>query len=274
MDITISNIEKANIFSSIFKLLHQLNKDVNLQFSKDGLYIQTMDSNHICLSELKMHSTWFDSYKIKPKNETFNIGINLDIMSKILKCKDSNQTIKLHFDKKREYLDMTFGFSETSENDDTKQKKMRIEKEFELPLMDIDSDILDIPESEYQADFSLESTVFQHISNEMNMFSETLEFNVNEEKINFVTKGEYGNYTINLDIDDLDEFSIEEDKVLKLNYNLKYFTMVSQFNKLSKNIQLSISDNMPLKMMYQFDNDNEINNIVFYLAPKIDDDDL
>ena len=269
MDLLIDNIDKANVFSSIFKLLHNLSKDVNLQFSKDGLYIQAMDSNHVCLTELRMSSSWFTTYNVKSKKASIMLGVNLDILSKILKCKDKNQTIRMSYDSKKENLDISFK-NKVSESGEKQTETF--DKDFEIPLMDIDSDILDIPDSEYEADFSLRSSMFQNISNEMNMFSENVKFHVSEEEIYFTSKGDYGKYKVKLSIDDIDDFSIEEDKSLKMDYNLKYFVLVSTFNQLAKHIHISVSENYPLKMKYEFDRENEDNNIVFYLAPKIDQD--
>ena len=54
---------------------------------------------------------------------------------------------------------------------------------FELPLIELDVDVMQIPEMESDADISLPSTYFAGIINQLEIFGDTIEFSCNEDKI-------------------------------------------------------------------------------------------
>ena len=74
----------------------------------------------------------------------------------------------------------------------------------------------------------------------------------------------------NIDIDDLNEYAIEEDYEYKQNYSLEFMKLMTQFSKLSNEIFIGLSDSTPMKVEYKF----QEGVISLYLAPKIEDDEL
>ena len=61
--------------------------------------------------------------------------------------------------------------------------KTVFDKHFELPLIELDVDVMEIPEMESDADISLPSTYFAGIINQLEIFGDTIEFSCNEDKI-------------------------------------------------------------------------------------------
>ena len=67
--------------------------------------------------------------------------------------------------------------------DDVTDDKLRLDmtsdnptifdKRFELPLIDIDTEMMSIPEMEYQAEFSLPSNTFVTLIDQLKLFGET-----------------------------------------------------------------------------------------------------
>jgi hypothetical protein len=64
------------------------------------------------------------------------------------------------------------------------------------------------------------------------------------------------------------EYSIIEGQVINLNYSLSYINKMCLTNKLSSEIQFSISAEYPMKISYDLGDDSSI---VFYIAPKLAD---
>ena len=52
MEFVLTNKQKTNQFSHIFKNLKNISTDVEMHVKETGIYIQGMDPGHICLFEL------------------------------------------------------------------------------------------------------------------------------------------------------------------------------------------------------------------------------
>jgi len=99
----------------------------------------------------------------------------------------------------------------------------------------------------------------------MNTFGDDINIKCSDEGINLITTGVMGEMLVNIPIDDLSEYSINEGDDIDLNYSLVYIHKMCITNKLSSEIQFSISKEFPMKIKYDL-GDNSI--IEFYIAPK------
>ena len=81
------------------------------------------------------------------------LGISSNISSKILNARDKEQHIKFTYENSnRDHLYIEFST--------TNKTKTIFDKNFEMPLVDMDEETLQIPDIEYTAEFSLNSSVF------------------------------------------------------------------------------------------------------------------
>jgi proliferating cell nuclear antigen PCNA len=155
--------------------------------------------------------------------------------------------------------------------DFTGESKVAFDKHFELPLMDIDEEMMAIPEIEYQAEFSLSSANYSNMINQMKMFGDCLEIKCSEERIDLLSNSvDLGKMSVNIPIEDLTEFSINEGETLDISFSLNYMHMFCMYSKLSKDVNLSVSDNYPMKMVYKLGEEGA--EMIFYLAPKLSND--
>lgn len=70
--------------------------------------------------------------------------------------------------------------------------------EYELKLMDIDSEHLGIPETEYDSVISLPSSEFQRIIRDLNSMSESVNIAASKEGVKFSSEGELGTGSVTL----------------------------------------------------------------------------
>jgi hypothetical protein len=107
--------------------------------------------------------------------------------------------------------------------------------------------------------------------NQMKMFGDCLEIKCSEEKIDLLSNSvDLGKMSVNIPIDDLTSFSINEGETLDISFSLNYMHMFGMYSKLSKDVELSISDNYPMRMAYKLGEENA--KMTFYLAPKLSND--
>ena len=266
MKLVINNVMKANKFSNIFCNLKNFTDITNIHFSKSGLYVQGMDKSHCCLFEFKINSNWFDTYQFDNKNNVEKLGISNNIMYKVLNTRRENQSININYVEKNDKLSIQFL------NDGKEQSKNDFNKIINIPLIDVDENMLSIPTTEYEAEITISSNMMREIVEELSIFNDKLEITLNEDNINLKSSGIDGEMGIAISNDDIIEYAIIESGNLKQSYSLKFFKLMTSFNKLSNNVKLGFSEINPMIMIYSLDSDDsELNYIKFYLAPYIED---
>jgi len=292
MEIVIDNHIKAECFTTIFQHVRCFTESINICFTEDGLSFQTMDTAHVSIVELNIPKDWFSQYKC---SQDIVLGINVSILHKILAVKEKTQNLKIVYDNESpDSLEIHFINNEKmveeivnvvlEEPSKTKgkgkgQKKEKItkisetknyDKHFEIPLIDLEMERMEIPEIEYDAEFSLASTNFSNIVNQLKIFGDTMEIQCSEEQIKLYSNGvESGKMSVEISVNDLTEFSINEGYELKLSFSLVYLQNICAFNRLTKEIEIKICSGYPLCAMYELGEDA---NMRFYLAPKLDDE--
>lgn len=265
MNIVIQQINKADLFAGIFQHIKVFTEQVNVLFEKDRMYMQTMDGARVSIIEMELPSAWFDVYEHKSPT-TITLGINSAILFRVLNTREKTQTIHIEYDVEHHADRLKISF--TSDN------KSEFDKFFELPLIDLDTDLMEIPEIEYQAEFDLSSPHFSSVINQLQLFGDTMDIECGEEKIMLCSNSlESGKMHVEIKIDDLNTFVIDEGKTINVSFSLQYLHNICLYNKLAKEIEIKLSDAYPIQLVYTLGGDHVHNGkIKFFLAPKIKDD--
>jgi proliferating cell nuclear antigen PCNA len=260
MEIQINQPSNAEIFSGLFQYIKLFTNDINIHFETERLFIQALDTSRVSIFEVYLPKTWFDVYTIN--NETGAvIGINTNNLYKVLHAREKNQRITMKMD---DVTDDKILLDMTSDNPTI------FDKHFELPLIDIDTEMMHIPSMEYKADFSLPSNTFATLIDQLKMFGETLRIECSEDKIQLFSESlDSGKMSVDIPIDDLVSFAIEEDEQLDISFALTYLHNICLYSKLAKTVDISMTTNYPIRIQYLLDESDA--RIVYYLAPKIDD---
>jgi proliferating cell nuclear antigen len=215
-----------------------------------------MDSSHISLVELNLTSEWFDKYKID-KPHTF--GLSITCLDLIISCLDKNFKIIMNHKEEGDHLNITL-------TDD------KIIKNYRMVLIDIESNMLNVPNPEYSADVTIKSSVYKDYINELIMFGEDLYVDCTQENVKLHSRGDYGKSEIIINEEYLEEYAIEEGINISQYYNLKMVKCFTNFTKLNKIVKFHLLKDNPMKIIYELSEENpEKNSLKFYLAPKVDD---
>jgi proliferating cell nuclear antigen len=149
----------------------------------------------------------------------------------------------------------------------TGEIKTVFDKNFEVPLIELESDLMEIPVIEYQAEMSLPSTNFASIVSQLKMFGDTMDVECSENTINLsATTPEQGKMSVEVKIEDLTAFAIDEGEELSISFSLNYLNIICLYNKLARDIELKLSRDYPMRVDY---NIGDGASITFFLAPKI-----
>jgi proliferating cell nuclear antigen len=257
MDIKINNHNKAELFASIFQNIKIFTEHISILCKPNGLYVQTMDSSRVSIIELTLPSTWFDLYSCE---KDVVIGISSNILYKILNAREKSQHIQIIY--------------ETDSNDSlsihfTSEEKNNFDKHFEVPLIDLEVEHMAIPTIDYVAEFIVPSGIFSALITQLKMFGETMDIKCNENNIIlFSNSPDSGKMSVEMNIDDLTSFAINEGEELNMSFSLNYLHHICSFNKLSKEIEIKLCNQYPLSIIYDLGGEGFMK---FFLAPKIDD---
>ena len=263
MNLEIHDIAKADTFVSCFQYMKLFTETVNILFQPEQFFIQCVDSAAVVIFEIVLPNTWFDVYTLKD-DETVIVGLNTQLFFKVLNSRGKTQRIEMNT---RLYDHLCVDFI----SDGIEGKERIFDKHFEIPIIDIESEMLHIPPIEYQAEFSLPCILFASLISELKQFGDDLQIECTEEKISLVSNSlELGKMYTNISIEELQEYAIEEGETLKMSFSLKYLQYICAYQKLSKHISICCSNNIPIRLQYLLGTEDA--KMTFYLAPRILDE--
>merc|ERR1739845_311232 len=225
--------------------MKDLCKDVNFDCSEKGLQVQSMDSSHVALVSLLLRESAFADFKCERPT---TLGMNVDSLAKILKMCSPGDSLKLRWQSGAD----TIGFQCESGTDD------RI-ADFDLKLMQIESEHMEIPEQQYKVTAKLPSAEFQKICRDLKEFGETMQIKASKEGITFSVQG-----------DAEERVALTVHEPVTATFALRYLVNFAKAAPLSGAVELGLGPDAPLLVKYDLER-SENGFLQFYLAPKIDE---
>jgi len=255
-----AKLDQASLLKKILDAIKDLVTEANFDCNTSGISLQAMDSAHVSLVSLLLREDGFSSFRA---DRNLALGINLASMAKILKCAQNDDTLTLKADDNANTVTFMFDGGDGARTSD-----------FELKLMDIDSDVLGIPDTEYKAVVKMSSTEFQRICRDLTILGDTVVIAASKNQVKFTVNGELGTGNIalrhNSDVDGKDEkTTVEVQEPVQLSFALRYLNFFTKATPLCSSVSLSMSSEVPLVVEYRIGDNGYLR---FYLAPKIEDD--
>lgn len=245
MKFKLHNIQKVAEWVEIFKFIKNINKHITFMAKKDELYIQMMDSSHVCLVEIKFPSSWFQEYESIDEV----ISCSSAVLVKIFGLYTTDTMIEI---------------ASTEDKLEIHLLNVIQNKHFEIPLLDIDQDLLSPSITDSLMDFSIKSKVFDKYLQEILLFGEDIKIESKDEKIFLHSANDDGKIQIEIEGDNLEEFNVVENFVFTASYPLRYLLLVSKLALVYQQVHLFMDDQSPMRITFKSDV-----NINFFLAPKI-----
>jgi len=251
---------QGNILKKLMEAIKDLVTDANFDCSSAGVSLQAMDSSHVSLVALVLRSDGFQHYR---SDRNISLGINLASMAKILKCSGNDDIITLKAEDNGDQVSFMF----------ESPKQTRI-SHFSLKLMDIDSEHLGIPDTEYKCVVKMPAQEFQRIVREIAIIGDTVKISANKDGVKFAVSGDMGTGSIvckqNTSVDEEgDNIQIKLEEEVSLTFALRYLNFFAKATPLSSTVSLKMSPDVPLVVEYAIE---QMGYIRFYLAPKIEEE--
>merc|ERR1712187_391030 len=192
-----------------------------------------------------------------------SLGMNVDSLSKIFKMCGPNDSLKLRWQNDAD----TLNFQCESSDDD------RI-ADFDLKLMQIESEHMEIPEQHYKVVVKMPSGEFQKICRDLKEFGETMTVKADKEGITFSVQGDVGAGNVMLKPRESDKpeekVSLSVQEPVTATFALRYLVNFAKAAPLCGTVELGLGPDAPLLVKYNIETgDNGY--MQFYLAPNIDE---
>lgn len=256
-----ARMSQGSLLKNIVDAMKDLVTDANIDVATTGMTMQAMDSSHVSLCALLLRCDGFEHYRC---DRSLSLGVSMKSLGTVLKCANQDDTVTLRVEPKNENLNMVF---ENSSQD-------RV-SDFEMKLMDIDSEHLGIPDTEYGCVVKMSAREFSKICRDLGALGDTCTIEVNKQGIKFSVSGDIGTANVmcrptsSADKEE-DNVTIEMDEPVELTFAMRYLNFFCKAAPLSPTVTLSLSKDVPLVVEFKIENYGHIR---YYLAPKIDDED-
>merc|ERR1712190_708857 len=196
------------------------------------------------LVSLLLRESAFSDFKC---DRSTSLGMNVESLGKIFKMCGPSDSLKLRWQNDADTVNFQ---CESSEED-------RI-ADFDLKLMQIESEHMEIPEQHYKVIAKLPSGEFQKICRDLKEFGETMQINASKEGIKFSVQGDVGAGNVMLKPRDADK---AEEKVtlavtepVTATFALRYLVNFAKAAPLCGTVELGLGPDAPLLVRYNLEN--------------------
>ena len=236
---------QASAVKSAFEVLKDILNDINVYFDDKGIRITTLDTARTALVDFCLLSDNFEEYSCK---EPVVAGINVTNTFKLLKAISNNDILSFEINNK-EILDIKI------ENGNKKSCTS-----FQLKLLDINEDFIEIPNVSNSVTTVMPSVDFQRICRDMNNLGQELRIIRSGEKLNIRCDGDFANQETVIECNENYKGYIEGV------YSLKYLNLFTKATSMCSTVRIVQEEqNRFLTLKYNVANLGEMN---FYMATK------
>jgi proliferating cell nuclear antigen PCNA len=279
MILSVTHLYPDGLFK-IFDSLSGLLTDIQLLINKDSIQMSQMDSSQICLTKLELSCEDFESYQCNENH--IQIGLSLKYFTSILKAGKKSNKIVISM-KDTDNLNIQFYTQSDS-------------KEYTLKLLDIQNELLEIPDMDPWCEFTVTPYLYNDIL-ESAAITETQSLKIinKNNTLVFKSNGEIGTsnqvfksgsysekkrqIVIKKDGDKISTnhfsannksyiLSCGENNAIDLEFSMKMLLLFKKSCSLAEKVTLNLYPENPLRLDIIL-NENNGSFLFFYLAPKL-----
>lgn len=237
-------LENPGLLSRIIEIISELVMEVRIKINDDGLSIIAMDPANVSMVNFVLPKNSFSRFETGQEI----LGINLENLKRILKRSGPGSSLVM----------------EKKENTLSIQIQDRIKRNFNLSLIDIETEEKEMPSLEFSSIVELNSQDLVDSVEDCLVVSDACSFIIKDGK--FIIEAHGLNSARS-------EFSDDEAKIqaedCKSRYSLEYLQKFIKASRLSDKTTLRFANDHPLKM----DIKNDLMQISFLLAPRVETED-
>lgn len=243
----------SSLFRSAIDALKEFLPEAQISIKPTGVSISGMDRSHVGFVDYFLAAADCDTIKVPAP---LTIGMNMANFARVLSNVGSADKITLKMNAARDRLIVAY------KNDKIGKKAV-----FELPLMEITEDTLELPALEFAAKVTARTADIVGVVKEVGAFGDTIELKLNPRGFHLAATGDMGSAKQTLENTEDRDMDLTEDEVVA-SYGTKYLTAIMKSGApLAGTTVLEFdSSAQPLRASFSY---GESSHFIAYLAPKL-----
>jgi len=232
-------------FRTLITALKDILIETNIEFSKEGIKICSMDKTHTILIHLMLNAKNFEMYECKKKR--ILIAVNMQYFFKLINSIDNDDTLTIYIENDDYNDGVVKELGLKFENGNIKQSKIQ-----KLRLLEPDEEELDLPNLEFSSIINMPSCDFQKIVRDLANISEKLEIKSINNELIFKCSGQYANAEIRRSETESNMQYIKKDKdnIIQGEFPLKNLVYFIKCTNLCNQIEMYLKNDQPLIVKY------------------------
>ena len=268
IELVLNDDSKINQLATLISNLQPFSSKLALSISEKGLTCRGMDSCHVCMFDVMLAANWFSQYEYPSDNdndEPIAVCVPIQILCTVLNMHANGQELSLKVARESDTLEVTL-----------KASAQTCEKAFVIPLFMQTEELNATPTFDYDLEMTLLSANFAALVRQFDSFGSELVFFIDDDNVELSASGESGDMKTKLTIGNAEQervfgllgYDAVEDCKQECKFAMKYMKLATKFEKVSKELKLSMEEDKPITLEYGLGGDSKL---VLLIAPRVVD---
>ena len=252
-----AKIKDAKVVRGVFEAVSAIITETYLNVDPEkGITLTAMDDAHICLVALTLTKEDLDEFET---DKTYELGINLEDLVKIIKRSSANDEITfLHDPKDKKFIV------------EMKPESAKKARKFTISLIDIDMDeinLASLESMEFDNKITMDLGIFDEAIKDAEIFSDVLQVQA-KDKLIFSTAGNIGDMESVLEKEELESAELTTESTG--NFAISYLKSILKISSISHKLNMELKSEAPLKLNFNILSGSRI---MYFLAPRVEEED-
>ena len=238
-------LENPKLFSEIIGIISELVLEVRIKINKQGMSILAIDPANVAMVSFKLPASAFSEFQVENPEV---LGVSLDNLKAVLRRCSARSILTL----------------QRQENELKIEIIDKIKREFNLALIDIETEEKQIPSLDFASKIEMSSTDFAEAVEDCSVVSDSCLFVSEPSKFMIKGKGSLNSFKSEF----TDEINIQAQEAHS-KYSLEYLQKIIKATKITEKVIINFSTDYPLKLEFNTD----LIRLSFILAPRVETED-
>ena len=193
-------LKKADSLRKSISAISSFISEGNLRFNGEGLHLRAIDHSQIVLVNFRMETDAFDKFEIEPSF----VGVDLTELNKIISRGQLNDKLQISLSDSELKLQLTGD----------------LERKFNLPLIDVREEEINLPKHTYEATVDISARLLKESLKDASLFGSSVVLKTKGDRFLIEAKGSHG--TLNADSKDAKGIKVKSTKDVTAKFSLNF----------------------------------------------------
>ena len=239
-------LDHPRLFSEIIGIISELVLEVRIKVNKEGMSILAIDPANVAMVCFKLPHAGFTEFEVE-KEEV--LGVSLESLKAVLRRCSAGSVLVMRKEENTLKLEI----------------KDKIKREFNLALIEIESEEKTIPNLDFSSKIEMASIDFIEAIEDCSVVADSCSFVSEPDKFIIQAKGSLNSFRSEFSSDELNVQAQQASS----KYSLEYLQKIAKATKITDKTIINFSTDYPLKLEFN----TPFVELSFILAPRVESED-